>query len=89
LLRERRIQGADRFVDLVIWQVPASVRGSLHRYKYRLAFVVNEVCVLRFDNEAGKGDHLHMGEREEPYKFVSLDRLVEDFWTAVGRWEAV
>jgi hypothetical protein len=89
LLRERLIQGEDRFVDIVIWQLPASVRGSLHRYKYRLAFVVNEVCVLRFDNEAGKGDHLHIGEREVPYQFVSLNRLVEDFWTAVRRWEVV
>ncbi len=89
LLRERRILGADRFVDVVIWQVPAPLRGSLHRYKYRLAFVVNEVCVLRFDNESGKGDHFHIGEREEFYQFVSLDQLVEDFWTAVGRWEVV
>ena len=45
--------------------------------------------MLRFDNEAGKGDHLHVGEREEPYHFVSLDRVVEDFWAAVGRWGVV
>ncbi|HME27340.1 MAG TPA: DUF6516 family protein, partial [Acetobacteraceae bacterium] len=43
----------------------------------------------RFDNEAGKGDHLHIGEREEPYEFVSLDRLIDDFWNEVRRWGAM
>jgi hypothetical protein len=86
LLREKLILGEDRFADIVIWQVPAP--GSPHRYKYRLAFVVDEVCVLRFDNEAGKGDHHHMGEREMPYRFVSLQQLVDDFWDAVRRWRS-
>lgn len=86
LLRERLILGEDRFADIVIWQVPAPVRGSPHRYKYRLAFVIDGGCVLRFDNEAGKGDHHHVGEREVPYRFVSLQRLVDDFWEAVRRW---
>jgi hypothetical protein len=37
------------------------VRGSRHQYKYRLVLVVNDDCVLRYDNEAGKGDHKHVG----------------------------
>jgi Family of unknown function (DUF6516) len=65
---------------------PAPLRGSPHDYKYRLALVVDEVCVLRLDNEAGKGDHRHIGEREEPYTFVSVDRLIEDFWAAATTW---
>ena len=55
LLRERRIIAEERFAEIVIWQVPRALRGSRHRFKYRLAFVVDEVCVLRFDNETGKG----------------------------------
>ena len=66
--------------------MPRPVRGSSHRYKYRLAFVVDEVCVLRFDNEAGKGDHHHVGAREVPYRFVDLPQLVDDFWNGVRRW---
>ena len=86
LLRERLILGEDRFADIVIWQVPRPVRGSSRRYKYRLAFVVDEVCVLRFDNEASKGDHHHVSAREVPYRFVDLPQLVDDFWSAVRRW---
>ena len=88
LLRERLILGEDRFVEIVVWQVPAPVRGRAHSYKYRFAIVVDESCVLRFDNEAGKGDHFRLGDRDQPHQFVSLDRLVADFWAAVGRWRA-
>ena len=79
LLRERRILGEDRFVEIVIWELPRRVAGSRHRFKYRLAFVVDETCVLRFDNETGKGDHKHIGADEVPYRFTTLAQLVTDF----------
>jgi hypothetical protein len=41
--------------------------------------------VVRYDNETGKGDHRHVGDREEPYRFVSVERLVEDFLGDVAR----
>jgi hypothetical protein len=56
LLRERRVLGEGQFADVVIWDLTESVPGSSHDFKYRLAFVVDEVCVIRFDNETGKGD---------------------------------
>jgi uncharacterized protein DUF6516 len=87
LLRERRIIAEDRFVEIVIWRLPRSVAGSRHAFKYRLAFVVDEVCVLRFDNETGKGDHKHVGAVEMPYVFRSLAQLVTDFWDEVEQWE--
>ena len=59
--------------ELVAWRVPLSLRGSLHSYKYRFALIVNGVCVLRYDNEAGKGDHRHVGNREFAYDFVGLE----------------
>ena len=48
--------------------------------------VVNEVCVLRYDNEAGKGDHKHVGAVEVPYSFTTTDQLLEDFWNDVDQW---
>ncbi len=59
LLRERIVIGEEAFVEMVVWRVPSRVLGSDHEYKFRLACVVNHRCVLRFDNEAGKGDHYH------------------------------
>jgi hypothetical protein len=69
----------------VIWQLSQPLPGSAHGYKYRLAMVVDETCVLRYDNETGKGDHIHLGEREVPYHFTTLDQLVEDFWADVAQ----
>lgn len=72
------------FAEIVIWRLPRPLPGSAHEYKYRLACVVNEVCALRYDNEASKGDHKHIGEREEAYRFTTLDQLVADFWADVA-----
>ena len=86
LLRERRIVNEICFAEMVIWQLPPPFPGSRHGFKYRLAFVVDGVCVLRFDNETGKGDHKHASEREVPYAFKDLDQLVTDFWNEIERW---
>ncbi len=86
-LFNRRVPVAEQaFAELVLWEVPEPLSGCAHRYKYRLAFVVAGECVLRYDNESGKGDHKHMGGREVKYRFVSVDKLVADFFEDVKRW---
>jgi hypothetical protein len=74
------------FAELVLWEIRQPLPGCAHRYKYRLAFVVAGVCVLRYDNETGKGDHRHSGAAETGYDFISPDRLVADFFEDVRRW---
>ena len=51
-----------------------------------LALVSEGVCVLRYDNEAGKGDHRHVGAIEAPYMFNGIDQLLADFLADVERW---
>ena len=87
LLRDRVVLSERAFADIRIWRVPSSVRGSVHDLKYSLALVVDHSRVLRYDNEAGKGDHRHTVEgREEPYAFSGAEALVEDFWKEVDAW---
>ncbi len=83
LLDERHVLGESAFVELVVWRVPSPVRGSRHEYRYRLALVVDGECVLRYDNEAGKGDHRHVREKEHEYRFKSVEQLLDDFWNDV------
>ncbi len=52
---------------------------SAHRYKYRLALADQRECVLRYDNESGKGDHRQIGWQEQAYQFSSIEKLLEDF----------
>lgn len=78
--------GDEAFAQVAIWQVPLPLAGSAHSYKYRLAYVVNGECVLRYDNEAGKGDHKHLGAVEVGYVFTDTDTLMNDFLADIARW---
>ncbi len=74
------------FAELVLWRLPRAVEGSAHGFKYRLAYVVRGECVLRYDNEVGKGDHRHVGGVESFCAFTTPERLIADFQRDMGRW---
>ena len=78
LFRYRDRQG-NVIVEMVIWALPVPTVDRQHGIKYRLYCGHGGNCLVRYDNEAGKGDHRHYGEQEEAYRFISLDRLIADF----------
>jgi hypothetical protein len=86
LFRKREGLTETAFVELVIWRLLEPVRGSNHTYRYSLALVSEGVCVLGYDNEAGKGDHKHVADRKIDYRFVDLATLQTDFWADVKMW---
>jgi Family of unknown function (DUF6516) len=86
LVRTRIVYSGRAFAELVLWRVPSAVPGSTHEFKYRLAYVVDSVCVVRYDNEVGKGDHRHFGTLETPYEFSTPDELMADFQADIARW---
>ena len=86
LLKRRVILDETLFAELVVWRLPRMLAGSAHPYKYRLALVADGVCVLRYDNEAGKGDHIHRHSREFGYHFTDVDTLLNDFRRDVENW---
>lgn len=78
---------ADNLVkEFKVWRLPEPVAGSAHPYKYRLALIANDRCVLRYDNERGKGDHKHVGDLETPIEWTSLSALLADFDRDIQRW---
>src|SRR5215831_2914862 len=86
LLRTRIAYSESAFAELVLWRVPQPVAGSTHAFKYRLAYVVDGVCVVRYDNEVGKGDHRHFAGKERAYQFETPDKLIADFQRDIARW---
>ncbi len=86
LIRRRVVLARDAFAEVAIWRVPHQVSPSRHRFKYRLAYVVAGQCVVRYDNERGKGDHRHVGTVEAPYVFTTPDQLMADFNADIARW---
>ena len=75
----REVLSDEAFYEIARWHLPEPVPGSNHRYKYRFALIVKGVCVLRYDNERGKGDHRHMDRREEAIGFTDLKTLLRAF----------
>ncbi len=83
---------ADVFVEMVIWALPGVTPERAHGLKYRLYCGRAGKCLVRYDNESGKGDHRHDADGEHPYRFDSLHRLIADFRAdcvrlAGWRWE--
>ncbi|WP_018859285.1 toxin-antitoxin system TumE family protein [Rhizobium sp. 42MFCr.1] len=83
--KSRTVINDKTYFEVVLWHLPNPVPGSTHPFKYRLAFVVNGECVLRYDNERGKGDHRHLGNREGAIEFTSLEALYDAFQADMER----
>jgi len=66
--------------EMVLWQLPGKTAEKPYGLKYRLYYGLPDgTCVVRYDNETGKGDHRHRGDREESYQFKDVETLVADF----------
>ncbi|MCL8000476.1 DUF6516 family protein [Brucella sp. 21LCYQ03] len=85
LEKSRTVISETAFYEVVLWHLPEPVLGSVYPFKYRLALVVSGECVLRYDNERGKGDHRHIDGLEEPIEFVSLEALYDAFLADMER----
>jgi hypothetical protein len=72
-------------VEMTIWDVPNPVAGSSHRFKYSLFYGYPGRRIVGYDNERGKGDHRHLGDKEKPYRFSSVETLMDDFLADVQR----
>lgn len=76
------------FIDVIVWRLPEPMSGSTHSLTCRHAQTLASECVLRYDSEAGAGDHRHDGTKAMPCLFASVDRLLDDFLADVGGWRA-
>jgi hypothetical protein len=68
-----------------IWEVPQPVPPSPHRFKYSCFYGRRGERVVLYDNERGKGDHRHYGDKEEAYEFWDVETLFAEFLADVRR----
>ena len=80
LIYREKLSYAGGIIEMVVWKLPAPIPPSGHPFKYRLVYVRDGKRVVGYDNERGKGDHKHLGERELRYRFVNEAKLLADFW---------
>jgi hypothetical protein len=86
IARAKEIRDDGSVVEIVVWRLAQALHPCTHHYKYRLYFGSGGHCRVRYDNERGKGDHRHWGDVEEPYSFVSINQLLDDFQRDVETW---
>ena len=86
LLSSKRTDEKGNTTEVVLWQLPHPTADRPHGIKYRCYFGdAQGRCLVRYDNETGKGDHKHIGKKERPYKFESVEKLMEDFFKDIER----
>lgn len=86
LARAKEIRNEGSVVEIVVWQLAEPLEPCTHRYKYRLYYGAAGHDRVRYDNERGKGDHRHVGDREQGYVFTTIEQLLEDFRRDVESW---
>ncbi|RLA18584.1 MAG: hypothetical protein DRQ56_07205 [Gammaproteobacteria bacterium] len=86
LFRDKYVYKDGAIREMIIWRLPKTDSERLHGLKYRLFYGSSEECLVRYDNERGKGDHRHYQGSEEPYKWVSAEQLVADFKADIERF---
>ncbi len=86
IVRAKEVRDDGSVVEIVVWRLAQPLSPCMHPYKYRLYFGAGGQCRVRYDNERGKGDHRHVNNTEEAYRFVSISRLLDDFQHDVETW---
>lgn len=81
LFKDKYVYKDGAIREMILWRLPAHDPERSHGLKYRLYYGYPGQCLVRYDNERGKGDHRHYIddngiEREER---VSVQQLVGDF----------
>ena len=84
----RDVTPEGHLIQMVVWQLPRPFPPSSHGLKYRLVYIVDGNRVVGFDNERSEGDHCHLDGVEHPYRFQSLERLIEDFIAEIEKRRA-
>ncbi|OEU78826.1 MAG: hypothetical protein BA865_14880 [Desulfobacterales bacterium S5133MH4] len=80
IYREKYIYANGAIREMVLWQLPEKTAERPHGLKYRIYYgLADGTCLVRYDNETGKGDHRHIRGQEEPYLFRDVETLVADF----------
>ena len=86
IYRAKKVYPDGSIKEMVIWQLPQGTKERPHGLKYRLYYgTADGKCLVRYDNEKGKGDHRHAKGKETIYRFTDIETLVADFQRDIDR----
>ncbi|MAF34793.1 hypothetical protein CMO91_03025 [Candidatus Woesearchaeota archaeon] len=73
---EKQWIGEGLFVEMTLYPTASGP-------KFSLVLIDHGKRVVGIDNHENKPPHKHVGARELPYPFITLDKLFTDFWQLV------
>jgi len=78
-LHNKRVLKDGAVIEMKVWEVP-NTKNYPEGFKYSLIAVdpVSGSKVL-MDNHSPKGHHYHLDDKQLPYSFTNLNKLVRDF----------
>jgi len=80
IYHEKFIYADGAIREMVLWKLPNKTTDRPHGLKYRLYYGLSDgTCIVRYDNESGKGNHRHVKGKEKSYQFRDVETLVADF----------
>jgi len=80
IYHEKFIYADGAIREMVLWKLPNKTSDRPHGLKYRLYYGLSDgTCIVRYDNESGKGNHKHIKGKEKSYQFKDVETLVADF----------
>jgi len=68
----------DEIVEVKIWQMPKSLERP-HGIKFSVVYVKGGKMLLGYDNAEQKVYHRHYLDKEAPYEFENIWKLIDDF----------
>ncbi len=74
----KNVDDQGNIIEMKIWRVKETA-DKPHGLKYSLAYIENGQRIVGYDNAEGKKDHKHYLDKEFPYRFENIDKLIEDF----------
>ncbi len=85
---ERTYFEKGEFVEIRVYEVE---RGKFfpEGIKYSMNFIKNGLCILRYDNERGKGHHKHLKGKEVKLEFKDVNNLKRAFMEEVSAIRSV
>lgn len=85
IFRDKFVFADGAIQEMVIWRLPNVNEERPHGLKYSLYYGIAGARLVGYDNELGKGDYRHYGDREEKYEFSTVEQLVADFEKDIDR----
>jgi len=74
-------------IEIKMWRLPKPTEDKPHGYKYSLVYIIENERIIGYDNAEGRGDHRHIRRQIEPYRFINLRKLADDFYRDIERYK--